>query len=690
MPGRVTDPIRWLAAVAVCVTVALGAAAQESPPAGGDGASPAQAPDTQGGTPASEAPDGEAAPASDAVITRESPVVAGESAGAAGLVPLRTDSPRATMETFLRLASQMEARLDSYAKRKTDFTARRVAAIVTEFLEIVDLSEVPPASRRDVANDTLAFLMDIFGRIDPVDLASVPGADAFPDEGPASWRVPGTPLRIVRMTEGAKQGEFLFGPRTPVVAERFFPRIEHLPLRQETDLPVQSWTRTFPQWTGPMIPAGTVAAMPQALRDFALDTPIWKIIAIVIVTAALAAGIGLVHWLVAGPGGRSAFAILRRSVTPILMLAAVAWMGPFLQFQVYPSGTFAAATKVAMVIVWYAAWVWLAWLAVKALFAWMVRLRGLDEEGFNADLWRLGGTVLALLVSVIIIGDGATQLGLPVFSVLAGLGIGGLAVALAIRPTLENLIGGIILYTDQPVRVGDFCSFGDKNGTVEAIGVRSTKIRALDRTIITIPNAALADMQLVNYAHCDRMLIQTTLGLRYETTAEQLRFVLVKLREMLHAHPKIDADTVRVRFSGYGACSQDISIRIYALTGDWNEYFAIQEDALLRVKDIVEGAGTGFAFPSQTLYMTRDEGLDEERGAASEAEVRRWRKSGRLPFPRLARSRVEALSGTLDYPPKGSVEALGADEGWQDSAERLSAGPEDEEEETREKDPARA
>ena len=222
-------------------------------------------------------------------------------------------------------------------------------------------------------------------------------------------------------------------------------------------------------------------------------------------------------------------------------------------------------------LVWYAALVWLAWLAVTALFAWIVRLRGLEDDGFDAHLWRLGGTVIALLVAVVIIGDGATQLGLPVFSVLAGLGIGGLAVALAIRPTLENLTGGIILYTDQPVRVGDFCAFGDKSGTIEAIGVRSTKIRALDRTIITVPNASLADMQLVNYARCDQMLIQTTLALRYETSADEARFVLVKLREMLHAHPKIDADTVRVRFSGYATSSQDIAIRIYALTGDWTE-----------------------------------------------------------------------------------------------------------------------
>lgn len=212
---------------------------------------------------------------------------------------------------------------------------------------------------------------------------------------------------------------------------------------------------------------------------------------------------------------------------------------------------------------------------------------------------------------------------------------------------------------------------------MESIGVRSTRIRALDRTVITVPNAALAEMQVTNYARCDRMLIQKTLGLRYETTEDEARFVLVKIREMLHAHPKIDAETVRVRFTDYGTSSLDIAIRIYALTNDWNEYFAVQEDVLLRVKKIVEGAGSGFAFPSQTLYLTRDKGLDQESGEASEAEVNRWRRHGVLPFPRLSRKRLDELQGTLDYPPRGSVEAAGEEAGWEDSAERLSAAPED-------------
>jgi MscS family membrane protein len=202
--------------------------------------------------------------------------------------------------------------------------------------------------------------------------------------------------------------------------------------------------------------------------------------------------------------------------------------------------------------------------------------------------------------------------------------------------------------------------------------MRSIQLRARDRTIITVPNATFADMEIVNWARCDMMQIRTSIGLRYETGAEQLRYLLVRLREMCLAHPLIDNNTMRVRFTGYGSSSQDIDIRIYALTRDWNEYFAIQEDVMLRVGEIVEASGTGFAFPSRTLYVRRDSGLDTERGEAAMEQVQSWRGTGQLPFPNMASSRREQLADTLDYPPRGSPDALDPESQKSESAEPLS------------------
>jgi MscS family membrane protein len=140
---------------------------------------------------------------------------------------------------------------------------------------------------------------------------------------------------------------------------------------------------------------------------------------------------------------------------------------------------------------------------------------------------------------------------------------------------------------------------------------------------------------------------------------------------------------VRVRFADFGQSSLDIGVRIYALTQDFNEFYAIREDVLLRMSAIVKKSGSGFAFPSQTLYMGRDDGLDGERSKTAAKEVESWRKAGKLPFPRLAADRIEQLKGTLDYPPRGSVEAGTFESQVWETSERLSAEPDDEEESDR-------
>ncbi|HEX6204062.1 MAG TPA: mechanosensitive ion channel family protein, partial [Thermoanaerobaculia bacterium] len=258
------------------------------------------------------------------------------------------------------------------------------------------------------------------------------------------------------------------------------------------------------------------------------------------------------------------------------------------------------------------------------------------------------------------------NVGLNVTALVAGLGVGGLAIALAAQKTIENLFGGMTLVIDQPVRVGDFCRFdGDKLGTVETIGLRSTRIRTLDRTVVTIPNGDFAQMKLETFAARDRIRFLHKLGLRYETTPDQLRHVLVELRRVLYSHPRVLEDPSRVRFVGFGASSLDLEVFAYVETTDFNEFLAVQEDLMLRFIDVVAASGTGFAFPSQTLYLGRDQGLDEERSRAAEARVAEWRRTGTLQLPHFSRREIDELHGRLDYPPEGSelAAAEGAGDG---------------------------
>jgi MscS family membrane protein len=268
----------------------------------------------------------------------------------------------------------------------------------------------------------------------------------------------------------------------------------------------------------------------------------------------------------------------------------------------------------------------------------------------------LGVKAAKIVVAILALIAVLQNVGINVTGVLAGLGIGGLAVALAAQKTVENLFGGITLILDQPVRVGDFCRFGQKLGTVEEIGLRSTRIRTLERTLVSVPNGQFVSFELENFTARDRCWLQTILGLRYETTPDQLRYVLVELRTMLYAHPMVAANP-RIRLVKLGESSLDLEIFAYVPTADYDGFLAVREDIYLRIMDIVAQSGTSLAFPSQTTYTASDNGVDEAKRAAAEARVREWREAGTLYMPDFPAETVSALNGTIRYPPSGSATA---------------------------------
>jgi MscS family membrane protein len=190
-----------------------------------------------------------------------------------------------------------------------------------------------------------------------------------------------------------------------------------------------------------------------------------------------------------------------------------------------------------------------------------------------------------------------------VATVLAGLGIGGLALAFGAQKTIENLFGSISLAADQPFRVGDFVKVGEFAGHVERIGMRSTRIRTLDRTLVSIPNGQLADMRIEDFASRDRIRFAATVGVVYGTTEAQVRRVVAEIEAMLRAHPKVWPDTVVAKLLGFGPSSLDVEVLCWFHTSDFAEFRELRQEALLGVMRIVAEAGTSLAFPTQTVHV---------------------------------------------------------------------------------------
>ena len=269
-------------------------------------------------------------------------------------------------------------------------------------------------------------------------------------------------------------------------------------------------------------------------------------------------------------------------------------------------------TRVATVV-GVLALVWLYIRLTDALAALMARrLRRTNVPGRIAVLQLLQGLskLMALIVGMLII---LYLGGVNLTAVLTGLGVGGIAIAFAAQKTLENLFGTIMVVSDQVVRVGDFCRVGDTLGTVEEVGLRSTRVRTLAQTILTVPNGQLAAMSLENFASRQRILLNQTIGLRYDTTTEQLNDVLGGIRQLLDQHPKIDSGSARVRFVRFGGASVDLELFAYVMTSEFPVFLEIQEDLLLRILRIIEASGSSLAVPFQVGYAARDKALGAKK-----------------------------------------------------------------------------
>jgi MscS family membrane protein len=214
-------------------------------------------------------------------------------------------------------------------------------------------------------------------------------------------------------------------------------------------------------------------------------------------------------------------------------------------------------------------------------------------------------TRIAKVLVIVIAGIGfLSGIGLPVASLLAGLGIGGIALAFGAQKTVENLFGALSIGIDRPFREGDFIRVEDNVlGTVEAMGLRSTRIRTLDRTIVTLPNGKLSDTRVETFAVRDRIRLFTVLNLVYGTTEAQMRQILAGLEDVLRKHPAIWPEDITVRFIQFGQSSLDVEIMCWFNTTDFNKFKAMREEVLLGFMKVVEQAGSGFAFPTRTVHV---------------------------------------------------------------------------------------
>ena len=327
-----------------------------------------------------------------------------------------------------------------------------------------------------------------------------------------------------------------------------------------------------------------------------LDTPVWRWIALLVM--------GIALWVVAGLISRAVVAMVRPLVNapgflgPLQTLLAVAGFRGAMELAP-PSALPRLFMERALGMLFSLAVAWAASVAIDLFAArWHSRLDP-RVQAVSFSVLPLGRQVLKLTLFLIAVLSVVSAWGYNTSTILAGLGVGGLAVALAAQKTIENLFGGISVIGDRPVLVGDVCRFGDRTGTVMHIGLRSTRIRTPERTIICVPNAQFSAMALENISSRDKVFFNPKLNLRRDTTPDQLQKVLTSIRQILAETEKVEAGKIPVRFMNVGAYSLDVEVAAYVTTPNYEDFLAIQQELLVKILQAVEQAGTALAVPLQ-------------------------------------------------------------------------------------------
>ncbi len=263
--------------------------------------------------------------------------------------------------------------------------------------------------------------------------------------------------------------------------------------------------------------------------------------------------------------------------------------------------------------------------AITRITHWIFRgiAAQLTERGRLAErsLVSLTRRVLDVLIFVVVALFALSRMNVNVTAALAGLGIGGLAIGLGAQKTFENLLGGISVLTDKAIVVGDSCKIGDRTGTVEDIGLRSTRIRTEERTVVTIPNGTVATATLENFRFREKILCRQLVKLRYDLSPDHLRYVLEQIRESLAKNPKVEAATSRVRILRFGDYAVEVEIYAYILERDYAKYLAEQEALILSVLETLDRTGGALALPSQATIVTQDAWVNPEKAAAAKKAI---------------------------------------------------------------------
>ncbi len=548
------------------------------------------------------------------------------------LRPVDTSSPRATLQDFVGtmdgIYHGMKGFLQEYDASQRlyptpDERRRQIEALsaAAKAIRVLDLSDIPPVLRDTVAPERAIQLKEILDRIEYPSFESIPDQEMMARASSKRWRLPGTEIDIGLIEKGPRSGEYLVSADTVDRLPGFYERVKKLPYKPgpaaelsdvyrrmssggaatiydafssspvglERILPIR-WMLTFPAWAKAQI-AGVAS---------------WQWLGLI---SGLVVCVGFVYGMyrlgrfLASLRPEESGPRWHALLTPLAMILVSAVPVPLLCAIFRVGGTPRVVITFVQTGALYLSAAWLSMISASLLAEAIVASEHLRRGSLDSQLIRLGMRFAGIAIAIGFLIQGSYELGFPTYSVLAGLGVGGLAVALAARDSLANLLGSMLIMIEKPFRVGHVVRVSGGEGTVEDVGFRSTRIRTADNSLISIPNNAVVNATVENLSlrkmRRQRFLIQVT----YDTPREKLEELMAGIKQLITDHPLTNKTNFNVRFNDFGESSLNILVYFHVETTDYAAELEAREEILLQIMDLAKQLGIDFAFPTRTLVI---------------------------------------------------------------------------------------
>jgi MscS family membrane protein len=570
------------------------------------------------------------------------------------LRPVDTASPRETLQDFVVAMDGIyrgtKDILQEYAASQrlyltSDERRRRVEVLsaAAKAIRVLDLSDIPPVLQQTVAPERAIQLKEILDRIELPSFDSVPDRNAAAGLPSKRWRLPETEIDIALVESGPRSGEYLVTAGTVDRLPEFYERVKNLPYRPGPAAELSDVYRKLstggtttiyeaymssPVGLERIVPIRWMLRLPAWAKYPIAGVALWQWLGFLV---GLAVCLGFVYGIyrlnryLAGRRAEESGPGWNALLTPLAIILVTAFPVPLLCAIFRVGGTGRIVITFMQTGALFLSAAWLSVIAASLVAEAIVSSEHLRRRSLDSQLIRLGMRLAGIAIAIGLLIQGAYELGFPAYSVLAGLGVGGLAVALAARDSLANLLGSMLIMIEKPFRVGHYVRVSGTEGTVEDVGFRSTRIRTLDNSLISIPNNAVVNATVENLTlramRRQRFFIQVT----YDTPRAKIEALVAKIKQLIADHPLTNKTNFHVRFNDFGESSLNILVYFYFVVTDLAAELEAREEMLLRIMDLARELGINFAFPTRTLVIEApaEEDLPVARGAVGAVLGRR-------------------------------------------------------------------